>query len=224
MQAARQEGEFESAQTFMEWSATFLKFITTTSKLDRRAEHLVRSRRQLSCARFCDTGESESDAEATQLIPKKLNRAILADCSARHDWSQYWAFDGRKNLYSPEKLFDQNVTNFAVDISERGRERRFDVKVSLAATLRSSDVQRYLQLGDIKMPHSLIAALEICLKASFENDPRCICYGRSIFFNDQQQTRQDLPGGSEVIFTRIEVWNKLLCLRSWSRGTFKVCA
>lgn len=138
--------------------------------------------------------------DLTERLPTKLNRAILSGCSDQNHWNALWAFDGRKTLYSPRKLFRKDVNNFLVDMSEKDKERKFTVKISLVSVLEVGNVQRFLQRGDIKIPQKIMTTMETCLKASFKSDPDCVCFSRSFFFRDQKNILA-LPEGAEVIQT-----------------------
>ena len=142
---------------------------------------------------------AEEEAEEVEVVrlPTKLNRLILSDCADQHRWSALWAFDGQKNIYSPQILFDTNSMTLPVNVKKRYEEKTFNVKLTRVATLNIGDVQRYLQQHSARAPHNVKASLEICLKASLVNDPRCISFGRSFYFPGQA-VAQDIAGGAEV--------------------------
>ena len=145
---------------------------------------------------LCRVAEEGGEIDLVRL-PTKLNRHILSECADQHRWSVVWAFDGQKNIYSPQVLFNTNSMTLPVNVRKRDEEKIFNVKLNRVATVNIGDVQRFLQQHSARAPHNVKASLEICLKASLLNDPRCISFGRSFYFPGQEAV-QDIAGGAEV--------------------------
>ncbi len=70
-------------------------------------------------------------------LPARLCRMALVSCAKQHRWAAGWAFDGRKNLYSPQPFLPTDDTSFIVTIvdDEDGQERQMKVGRCQGGTL-----------------------------------------------------------------------------------------
>lgn len=130
-------------------------------------------------------------------LPTKLKTTVLEKCAANHQWPPAWAFDGKKNLYSPIDLLQRTAIKFTVELTRRGKEDVFEVSLSLVATVQMTDVLRYLQQGDISLPRTVIQVLEVCLKSAVAHQPNTRTLSKSILCNNPS-TNKSISGGLEV--------------------------
>ncbi|CAD7705067.1 unnamed protein product [Ostreobium quekettii] len=135
-------------------------------------------------------------------LPAKLCRALMAELAEQQGWNAQWAFDGKKNLYSPfgpDKYLPKHEHSFEVQLKESSpqRQRNFTVTTKLASQVSISALLQYVLNGGLDIPKDAIQALDVVLRHSASMDPNCTPVGRSLYFWDPSK-RQPLGGGAEA--------------------------
>ncbi|KAL1138975.1 hypothetical protein AAG570_009036 [Ranatra chinensis] len=78
--------------------------------------------------------------------------------------NKFPAFDGKKNLYSVDRLRD-SITCFNVFDDERGKEIEYTVEVKYASTVDMSSLNHYMERGtSLSTPMEALQAIDIALR------------------------------------------------------------
>ncbi|GMH42602.1 hypothetical protein BSKO_10521 [Bryopsis sp. KO-2023] len=133
-----------------------------------------------------------------QLLPITLCKEIVTKCAQENCWPEgKYAFDGKKNVFTPEEFLAKGKQEFEVMVPGNRKERKFRVTTQLASIINLMDLCRYIKQSDIVLPQDCIQALEVALRFGASMMPNCFSAGRSLYFDDRVSNKS-LPGGAEL--------------------------
>lgn len=144
-----------------------------------------------------DRGDREGAVNAS--LPARLGRQIVGKLAEQQRWSAGWAYDGKKNIYTPNRAFPQASTDYEVSLvdEDKKRERKFKVTLKHVATLDLTSVYKFINKQLEEVPRDAIQALDVVLRHAAAMRPNCVAVTRALYFHDPRDVRR-LGGGAEA--------------------------
>jgi hypothetical protein len=158
---------------------------------------------------------------ADRPLPPRLCRSIMNELGSVKKWPSGWAFDGRKNLYSPKRIFSADVS-FQIEAPDKPGEtapatpapprpggkgpqgpRMFNVAIREVAVVDIRYIFSYIkdaaaqgQLAMCELPRDALQVLDVIMSWVSSSDPDTISSGKAFYFYDDKNV--NLGGGSEA--------------------------
>ncbi|KAK9869069.1 hypothetical protein WJX84_001880 [Apatococcus fuscideae] len=137
-----------------------------------------------------DGAPAASDAKPLPARVCRLVMSALADQQQRQKlWraSDAWAFDGRKNIYTPKRWLPQDQ-EFQVDMQEpdAARARTFHIRIKYAAAVNPRELVQFAEgrAGGAEIPQDAVQALDVAFNNGINLRPDCLSVASAFFFEN----------------------------------------
>ena len=165
-----------------------------------------------------DLGKAKGPADRP--LPPRLCRSLMIELGKVQKWATGWAFDGRKNLYSPRRMLPAEV-QYQIEAPDKPGEtpasaapprpggrppqgpRMFNVAIKEVAVVDIRYIFRYIQdakaqgqLAMVEMPRDALQVLDVIMSWVSSSDPNTISSGKAFYFYDDHN--HNLGGGAEA--------------------------
>ena len=153
------------------------------------------------------------------------------------NWPSGWAFDGRKNLFSPKRFLASEVS-FQIEAPDKPGEtapvnpapprpggrgppgpRMFNIAIKEVAVVDIKYIFKYIQdakaegqLAMCELPRDALQVLDVIMSWVSSSDPDTISSGKAFYFYDDRNV--NLGGGSEAWsgYKQVsELWSNSQC-------------
>lgn len=139
--------------------------------------------------------------------PKKMLPVALQTFMKNNFKTVFYAFNGRKNLYTKVKLMQDESAIFEKEVEAKllDRTKTFKVKIKLAATVDLSVLLNHNNpvYSDQDKPAQAIQVLDVILRSAFSANliqNRAVQAGRGLYFPPDGKEDRNLGDGMELWF------------------------
>ncbi|KAK9837636.1 hypothetical protein WJX74_001800 [Apatococcus lobatus] len=126
-------------------------------------------------------------------LPPRVNRLVMSALAEQQQqqrlWraSDAWAFDGRKNIYTPSRWLPQDQ-EFQVEMQEEdaARPRNFVVRIKYAAAVNPAELTQFAEgrSGGAEIPQDAVQALDVAFNHGISLRPDCLSIAAAFFFSN----------------------------------------